>query len=400
MINNEGANFIIARLEKFGYEVYYVGGCVRNALLSLPIFDYDLTTNALPEKICEIFSDCEYFTNGIKHGTVSIVLSGEVYEITTFRKESEYLDYRHPSIVEFCNDIHEDLARRDFTINSLAYNKNTGIIDDFGGIYDIQSRVLKCVNDPEKRFQEDALRILRGIRLASVYSLSVEKNTARAMLAKRTLISNISVERILSEFSKAIIGDNVFTVFNDFKEVIFQIFPEINVEEIDKIFKAISISEKDKTIRFALLFVFAKEKLESIFKRLKFDSKTAKSLTLLYSCLNFNSYYSREEIKKFLNRAESIIQLFFKVKILLAKAFDKQDDLSGIANMQIIYNEIIGNVECFSIKDLAINGNDLQNLGYEGIDIKEKLNYLLNEVICERLENSKEILLEQLKKDG
>lgn len=400
MINNEGADFIITRLEKFGYEAYYVGGCVRNALLSLPIFDYDLTTNALPEKICEIFSDCEYFTNGIKHGTVSIVLSGVVYEVTTFRKESEYLDYRHPSIVEFCNNIHEDLARRDFTINSLAYSKRSGIIDDFGGVYDTQNRLLKCVNDPEKRFQEDALRILRGIRLASVYSLSVEENTAKTMIAKRNLISNISVERILAEFSKAIIGDNVFTIFNDFKEVVFQIFPEINVVEIDKIFKAISISEKDKTTRFALLFVFAKENVESILKRLKFDSKTAKTLILLYSCLNFNSYYSREEIKKLLNRAESIIQLFFKVKYTLAKVFNKEYDLNGIANMQLIYNEIIANAECFSIKDLAINGNDLQSLGYNGVEIKEKLNYLLNEVIYERLENSKEILMEHLRKNG
>ena len=195
------AAFLLEKLNQKGHEAYVVGGCVRDALLGRTPQDWDLCTSALPEETAAIFSDHKLVLDGLVHGTVGVVRNGVLYEITTFRTESGYADARHPDEVRFVRRIEEDLARRDFTVNAMAYHPEKGLVDCFGGKNDLQKGILRCVGDPDTRFHEDALRILRAIRFAAVYGLSLEEETARAALQLCPQLSRISAERIGAELA-------------------------------------------------------------------------------------------------------------------------------------------------------------------------------------------------------
>ena len=201
-------NTILDRLERAGHQAYIVGGCVRDSIMGAEPSDYDIATSARPERVKEVFSGENIIETGLKHGTLTLNIGANNYEITTFRSDGEYLNNRSPESVRFESDIRADLSRRDFTVNAMAYNPSEGLIDLFGGKTDIKNGIIKCVGSPHKRFEEDALRILRALRFASVLGFEIDESTRRAAIEQKELISALSAERIFSEFKKIICGEN------------------------------------------------------------------------------------------------------------------------------------------------------------------------------------------------
>lgn len=222
---------ILRRLNGSGYEAYIVGGCVRDALMGRTPHDFDITTSALPEQTCAVFSDLTVIPTGLKHGTVTVLCEGEPLEITTFRIDGEYSDNRRPDSVSFTRSVKEDLARRDFTINAIAYSPADGIVDAFGGVDDIRRGIIRCVGDPDKRFGEDALRIMRALRFAVSLGFVIEPQTAGAIKQNRALLDNIAAERVFSEltrtFSASLAVENIRAVLREYREVFAQIIPEL-----------------------------------------------------------------------------------------------------------------------------------------------------------------------------
>ncbi|MBQ3571394.1 MAG: CCA tRNA nucleotidyltransferase [Clostridia bacterium] len=400
MITDVGAEFIINRLEERGFSAFYVGGCVRNAIMQKQIEDYDIATNALPEHVCEIFKDCKIFTPGISHGTVCILYKSLIYEVTTFRKESEYSDYRHPNSVTFCVDIISDLSRRDFTINAMAFNKTTGLIDNFGGFYDAQNKILRAVNNPYLRFEEDALRILRGLRFASVYQLKIESATAKAMLEKAHLLCNISAERIFNELSKLITGANCASILANYFSLFTTIVPELaNVSQTEALFKLLSNCSDDLLERFTCLFIFSKEEFPLIAKRLKFPNDLTKKISAIFNLLQNKLPIDKVSIKKILTTNDDCFLHYLNVESTLALTFNNAKKIDLCKQLYILYNEIVENNECYTLKHLAINGKDLKAMGFSGKNIGKALQFLLDSVIEEKVKNDKNNLQDYLKKN-
>ena len=227
MLLPNGAMFIIDRLSNHGERADAVGGCVRDYLLGKPSDDYDITTSATPGRIEEIFSDCRLVETGIKHGTVTIVLSDGRYEVTTYRRDGEYLDNRHPASVTFTDKLSDDLSRRDFTINAMCYNPRDGFTDLYGGREDLSGGLIRAVGDPRKRFTEDALRIMRAVRFASTLDFSLDEPTDGAARALAPLLANISRERIYVEWHKLLSGKAAFRILTAYPEVIAIAIPEL-----------------------------------------------------------------------------------------------------------------------------------------------------------------------------
>ena len=216
----EKANYLIETIEKAGFEAYQVGGCVRDFFMKRKCDDIDITTSAKPGDLEKILAEnnIKYIETGLKHGTVTAVFDGDNFEITTYRTDGEYIDNRHPENVSFVSNIDEDLSRRDFTINAIAYNPNKDeIVDLFGGRDDIENKKIKAVGDPDRRFKEDALRIMRAIRFSSTLGFEIEENTKAALFRNKELLKNVSAERIFTELSKLLLGDNVFDVLLQYK---------------------------------------------------------------------------------------------------------------------------------------------------------------------------------------
>ena len=226
-----GAERIISRLQDAGYEAYIVGGCVRDALLHKEPKDWDICTSALPAEIRNAFYDDPDFrilATGEKHGTLTVIVDGKSYEVTTYRSDGEYLDGRHPSTVKFVGSLEADLARRDFAINAMAFGKEQGLIDPYHGYHDLQFGLLRCVGRPEDRFTEDGLRIFRALRFASTYQLAVEAETARGIHECKSRLKDISAERIRVELDKMLLGDGVKDVLLQYKDIIATVIPELS----------------------------------------------------------------------------------------------------------------------------------------------------------------------------
>ena len=269
---------LIDRLYRGGYRGYAVGGCVRDMLMGKEPHDFDITTDAFPSETCECFADCEVILTGLKHGTVTVVYEGENIEITTFRADGEYLDNRHPSEVTFVRNIADDLSRRDFTVNAMAYNPAIGLVDMFDGISDIEKKIIRCVGVPDERFNEDGLRILRALRFASVLGFEIEENTAESLVRNRKLLHNISVERIYAEFTKLLLGEGAVKMMRDFYSVISEIFGEIPTENIN----AVERCPKDHAVRYAALFSHLdKDEALKKMRGLKTDNETCRIVRML-----------------------------------------------------------------------------------------------------------------------
>ncbi len=384
MILTDDVKFIISRLEAFGYRADVVGGPVRDYLLGKIPDDYDITTAATPEETKAVFSDFKTVDTGIKHGTVTLILNGSPYEITTYRIDGEYKDARHPESVYFTTLIEEDLSRRDFTMNAIAYNPKDGITDPFGGERDINSGIIRTVGEPEKRFTEDALRILRGVRFAARLGFEIEEATAAAMHKHKELLGMVSVERIYTEWHKLLSGDFATGVLSEFSDVIRVFLPEIADAEISVLR---DFSEYDYMTRLISLFYISgksSEEYRRAMKRLKTDSRTVELGAAALDSVGVYDTFSEVGIGRLLNSVgEDAAGLTVSVERLV---------LNKGADTKALLEKYIAENRPYKISHLRINGNDLLGMGAVGRDIGSVLQRLLTEVIDGTLINGREEL--------
>ena len=424
---------ILDRLESGGYEAYVVGGCVRDSLRGETPKDWDICTSALPEDTLKTFSGYSVIETGIKHGTVTLLLNHTPYEITTFRSDGEYSDNRRPDTVSFMTDLRGDLSRRDFTINAMGYNPKTGLADFFGGAEDIEHGIIRCVGEPDKRFREDALRILRALRFASTFGMSIERNTSRAMHDNRKLLRNISAERVAAELNKMIMGKGLRGVFTEHTPIVLEIIPELaptvgfeqnNPHHCYDVFThtvvGIEMAPDDLYVRLAMLFHdIAKPGCHShkdgvshfyghpqagadlagkVLSRLKYDNNTIRIVKKLVLYHDSEILPIGKIIKRWLSKiGESALRQLLEVKradALAQSEVYRQEILDSLSGASLLIDEIIEQQQCFSLKDLAIGGMDLIEAGIpRGPQIGKTLNMLLDLVVDEQIENSRETLL-------
>jgi tRNA nucleotidyltransferase (CCA-adding enzyme) len=362
------------------YEAYIVGGAVRDYLLKQNPSDYDITTSATPEEIMEIFQGYQMLDQGLKHGTVMVIINHKMVEITTFRIDEDYLDNRHPSKVTFTRSLREDLARRDFTINALAYHHE--VIDYFHGQEDLQNKLIRAVGDPNQRFTEDALRILRAIRFSCQLNFDIEEKTKAAIFAHKALLANISVERIVLELNKMLM--HYTKRMAPFYEIFKVFIPDLTEELLHKNLRYLEKSENNLVVRLAL-FLNDVKNIDMILKRLKYPLSTQKAVQIILN--NKNTTLVNEKIawKKLLKmmRYDDIINL---IQFKKAQGEIVDDDLLTQAKD-----------ECYQIKDLAINGYDLMALGIPNKSRNVVFNHILDLIIEEKLENNKDKIIDYLK---
>ena len=421
----------LERLEDAGFRAWAVGGCVRDACLGRTPQDYDLCTDALPEQTQTVFADWSLVLSGVKHGTVGVVTSGGVVEITTLRAEGDYRDGRHPQWVRFVPELREDLLRRDFTINAMAWNPREGLFDPFGGREDLERGILRAVGDPERRFREDALRILRGVRFAARFGLTAEENTLAAMEALAPLMDSLSRERVFGELCALLPGITAEELIR-FAPVITGAIPELKdmvgfdqhsphhaydlythtahvtgavpgdlklrwaalLHDVGKI----STFTLDETGRghFYSHAAMSAEAADEILRRLKAPTALRERVTIL-----IRHHMTRlEEDKKLLKRRvralgwdtmEELLQL--QEADMRSKGTGEPQDFDQFRRIRVLLEEIRAENACLTLKDLAVNGQDMLALGLKGPQIGKTLNALLDAVLEERLPNDREALL-------
>ena len=400
----EYAKDVLRRLESGGYEAFVVGGCVRDSVMGREPHDWDFCTSALPEETKSCFPGFHVIETGIKHGTITVVIDQEPAEITTYRIDGEYSDDRHPDSVEFSRDLTEDLARRDFTINALAYNPQTGIVDRFGGLEDIRDRKIRCVGDPEQRFSEDALRIMRAFRFAAVLGFEIEKETEAAALKRAGSVQNVAAERIQAELKKLVLGRRAGSVLTKYCAPLSEA-AGIAFAPAEKL-KIVDYAPAELPVRLALVF---DGDVYSALKKLKFDNHMI-SLTTAVAELAAGSTPADDTALRMLMReyGEEAVLGSLQVRAAAEEA-EKQgvwlgeceshigDESGGAmsaADLIAICWRIIRNDECRSLKQLDLSGKDLIDAGFaEGREIGYILNVLLDRVISGELPNRKDILL-------
>lgn len=382
-------NKILHKLHTSGYEAFVVGGCVRDALMGVAPCDWDICTSALPNQVIDLFKEKHtVIPTGLQHGTVTIISEGNQIEVTTYRSDGEYDDNRHPEKVVFLPSVEGDLARRDFTMNSIAYNPKDGLIDLFGGIADIHNKTIRCVGNPEKRFEEDALRIMRALRFAAVCGFEIEEETETAVFEKKDLLKNISAERILSEFKKLILADKPSRIIIKYKEVFKVRIPIANQNENIII---IDNMPKDIVLRItSILSELSYDDAQRVLKNLKSDNEMIKSVCSVLNAKDIPIPQTKIEVKHILN----------KLGCRSAKNLFSYWQAKGIKTNHILkfLDEIESNSECYTLDMMNLNGSDLIELGFEkGKAIGTILNRLLQKVINEELENKKAALVEAAK---
>ena len=428
------AHYIIETLENNGCETYVVGGCVRDSLLGKEPKDWDICTSAIPEKTMKFFEGVHIIETGRQHGTITLILNHKAFEITTYRVDGVYTDNRHPVKVEFVRDLKEDLSRRDFTINAMAYNPKTGLADFFNGVNDLDNKVIKCVGDANKRFREDALRIMRAMRFASVLGFEIHTDTSKAMFDNKKLLNNIAVERIADELNKMITGNGIKDILLQHMPVITEIIPEIlpmvgfeqnnpwhYLDVWQHTLTSITNAPVDMTLRLTMLLhdigkpscytesddgvghfyghpQVSCDMAKEILSRLKFDNATIDTVAQLILHHDADIQPRRKHIKRWLNKiGEERFRQLLEIKRADNKAqaiIRTQEKLDMLSDIEIILNEIIEQQQCFSLKDLAVNGRDLIDIGIpEGKQIGTILNHLMDMVIDESIENDKTTLL-------
>ncbi len=386
-------NKVIDNLEAEGFEAFVVGGCVRDSVMGKSPSDWDVCTNALPEQTVAVFEDkMPVIPTGIKHGTVTALSDGKPIEITVYRSESGYEDCRHPSDIKFLSQIDGDLSRRDFTVNAMAYNPKTGIIDLFGGRKDLEAGILRCVGDANSRFREDALRIMRALRFAAVCSLEIEAETANAIRKNRGLLEKISVERIYAELKKILTADEPSQILIEYRDVFEVIMPEAFGDEsfCADCCRAADRLPKTEALRLAAI-LYPSRAAYDILTRLKTDKETRNRVCAALETAEEELPQNRTEIKKLLSTkgAEAVCDA------LELNAALKNDD--RYINILEIINDIHKKGECCTLSQLALGGADLIQLGYKpGREMGELLNCLLTAVIEGRAENEKNSLLTYL----
>ena len=425
---------VLKKLQDSGYEAYCVGGCVRDYLLGQCPDDYDVTTSALPEQIMKVFGGYKLLTVGLKHGTVTVIIDKKPVEITTYRVDGDYKDHRHPSEVRFTPCLEEDLARRDLTINAMAYCPETGIIDPFGGQNDLKNGIIRCVGDPMKRFDEDGLRILRALRFASRYGFEIDKYTSDAVHRLRYLLSFISAERINNELCGILTGSCGDILYN-YSDVICEIIPEmypcIGFEQHSKyhdktvyghIVATVVASEPTVEARLTMLLhdigkpasFFMKDGVGhfyghadvsceiavKIIERLRFSNKIADEVLFLIKnhgiVINDDTRSIRRGLSRYgTERFLKLIRVHYYDTCGKAPAYFGEKDLFD--SIEKHTREYLENEPPMNLKQLKVNGSDISMLGITGREIGEALSFLLEQVIDGNCENDKDSLLTLIK---
>lgn len=393
---------IMEILENAGFQTFAVGGCVRDSLLALTPHDWDLCTSALPEETIQILHAFPIFPTGLRHGTVTVFLSDRPVEITTFRSDGSYRDHRRPEKVIFLPEITEDLRRRDFTINAMAYSPRRGLLDPFDGQGDLNNKILKCVGDPSIRFEEDALRILRALRFSAVYNLNIESSLSKAIHNKKHLLSAISKERIYRELTKLLTCKTPGQTIAEFMDVLAAALAIPEKPLIKSISAAVFLDALPPVfyIRFAALFqLFDLSQPDIILENLKLDKLTLTKIQNLLQLQKLPLPVSLPEARRmvgcwgiellyvslFLHQTQ---RRFFK-----AKKFSEESCIKA----KLLFDRIQEQNLCCSVKELAITGRDLMAAGIpSGPAIGEKLQQLLDLVINGFIPNEKNVLLHQL----
>ena len=385
---NDDVRLILNTLTSNGFEAFVVGGAVRNFLLGIDPHDYDITTNATPNEIIKAFSFTKTILTGIKYGTVTVVYNNMHYEITTYRVDGEYDDNRHPINVEFSKTLYDDLKRRDFTINAMAYND--ALIDFNNGLNDLKNKVVKCIGDPDKRFQEDALRILRAIRFACKLDFNIDSKTKESIFKNKELLKNISIERINSELFEIFKYKNI-EIIDEYFELFMVIYPFISIQNTKQIINKINDlfnNNCDEKLIYSSFFMGVEEKnLNNIMNQYKLSNEL-KWIIKMTNSKNITLSNDEIEVRKLLKKySKNDIIYYIKYNIIAKDECSKYVDLFTKLDRK-----------CNRIKDLKINGNDLILLGISGNKIGDILDSLLDLVIEEKLENSKQVLIDFVKR--
>ena len=384
-------NFIIDRMHAHGYSAHVVGGSVRDSLIGRELGDFDITTDALPEQTKAVFSDFRTVDTGIKHGTVTLVLDSVPYEITTYRIDGDYKDNRHPDAVTFTASLTEDLARRDFTVNAMAYAPDTGLVDPFDGRADAEARIIRAVGDPYRRFDEDALRILRAFRFASVLSFDIEDNTARAANELSPRLTSISKERIYTELKKLIAADNAYGVIARYSDALSYALEGLTPRRLpDKE----RFSEADLLTRLAAIIYMNStehvDEVERVLGALKTDKYTRTYISSVFGAYENNHLGNETDALRLLaQHGKEAVLGALKLGILLGKFTDSEAD---------VLTSALSSGKPYAIPMLDIRGTDLIPLGIKGEDIGTALKSLLYAVIDSEVENEKSALIGYLLK--
>ena len=433
----EHVKFIIHTLQAHGFEAYAVGGCVRDSMLGREPGDWDITTSAMPEETKGLFD--KTFDTGIEHGTITVLLNHEGYEVTTYRIDGKYEDNRHPKEVTFTRNLKEDLLRRDFTINAMAYNERDGLVDIFGGMTDLKNHMIRCVGNAKERFSEDALRILRGVRFAAQLGFKLEDETKEGMRLLAPTLANISAERIQVELVKMLTSDRPELIRTAYELGITKIFlPEFdrmmeteqetphhmyNVGEHtihammnvrnDKILRLTMLlhdtgkpeyktMDEDGVAHFKMHALGSEEIAKKVLKRLKFDNDTLHKVTRLVLNHDYRMPAKAKNVRKAMNRiGEDIFPYYLEVRradVMAQSMYQREEKLKNLTEVEELYAEIIRKGQCVSLKTLKVTGRDLIQAGMKpGKEIGEKLQKLLELVIDNPELNEKETLLNILK---
>lgn len=438
MVIPQGPDEILHRLTAAGFQAYAVGGCVRDSLLGVLPGDWDICTSALPEETEACFPDLRVVETGLKHGTVTVILSGVPYEITTFRSDGNYLDHRRPQQVNFVRTLKEDLLRRDFTINAMAVGLDGALQDPFGGQQDLKDGVIRCVGDPDTRFSEDALRILRGLRFASRLGFSIAPETAAAMERQKKLLAYVSGERIYKELTGILTGTYAQAVLERYGSVLTAVLPELqpsmgflqhnpfhNRDVWQHTLEALGKSKPDPIVRWALLlhdlgkpYCFtvddrgighfyghpqrSMELAEGIFDRLHGDKKTRDTVCLLVRDHDREAPANEKNARRWIARyGRETVQLLLEVKrcdclahVDTPKTRARYDNLMEMTRLIL---KLLENESCFSVRELPVKGGDVIALGVPaGPQVGQLLERLLEAVLDGTCPPEREALLERL----
>ena len=426
---------VLRALEAAGHRAYAVGGCVRDLLRGETPDDYDITTAARPEEVMALFAG-RCIPTGLQHGTVTVRENHCSFEVTTFRADGVYTDNRHPSEVFFSQTLEEDLQRRDFTINAMAMDLRGEVTDLYGGREDLQNGILRCVGDADKRFTEDALRMMRALRFAAVLGFTIAEETARSIRKNRELLRNIAVERILVEMNKLLTGRDALRILLAFPEVLQVFIPEVapcvGFDQHSKyhcytvwehIGRSVQAVAAEPVLRWTmLLHDIAKpacfftdeqgeghfyghpqrsaEMAEEITRRLRFDKRSAQRIVLLVEWHDRPIEPTHKAVRRVLNAmGEEALRQLLQVKRAdnLAQHEKYRSRLAVIDAVEAVMEELLAQESCFSLKQLAVNGRDLMELGFSGSEIGAALDALLQKVMDGELPNERTALLEALK---
>lgn len=392
---------IIDILTQNGYEAYAVGGCVRDSILGRVPGDWDITTSALPQQVKALFR--RTIDTGIQHGTVTIMLGKNGYEVTTYRIDGKYEDSRHPESVEFTPNLEEDLKRRDFTINAMAYNAENGVVDIFGGIDDIRNRIIRCVGNAHDRFTEDALRILRAVRFSAQLGFEIDKATKDAARELAPTLVKISRERIHTELNKLLLSDNpdYFSVVYELgvMKVIISELEGVNSGDIDRLKVLIKRTKPCLPERYAaLLSVIGKDKTRAVLKGLKLDNATISMAVKLVEYLGITPALTEPQMRHYINevgKEDALRVIDFNLSFADESMHEEYTD------MRKLCAHVLERGDCTSLKELDVTGKDLVDAGFEaGKQLGELLNSLLTEVLDNPSLNDRNYLLGRAKELG